>query len=111
MTWDMGMRRVIVKNDAEEILKSITKERGINQIHCETIREIVKMKQRPWKLKFCHVYREVNRSANWLARKNLDGDLGFKFMDIASKNLETLLQEDIQKIVFSLTLDVIQNRS
>ncbi|RYR52825.1 hypothetical protein Ahy_A06g027695 [Arachis hypogaea] len=69
MAWDMGMRRVIVENDAEEVLRSITKERRINQIHHETIREIVKMKQRLWELEFCHIYREANRSANWLERE------------------------------------------
>ncbi|KAL4395623.1 hypothetical protein AHAS_Ahas01G0010400 [Arachis hypogaea] len=68
---------VIVKTDLEISFNSISNSRLFCKCHNALIRNIERMKLKPWQVEFKHIYREANSCVDWLAKQNLDCEQGF----------------------------------
>ncbi|MED6149256.1 hypothetical protein PIB30_060694 [Stylosanthes scabra] len=71
MGFQLGMRRVEVEVNSEEIKEVIEKLNPQNKCHNPILREIVLFKQRPWELAYRITKREGNTYADWLAKTAL----------------------------------------
>nr|XP_025625612.1 uncharacterized protein LOC112717904 [Arachis hypogaea] len=70
MAWDLGMRRIIIETDSVEVYKEISKGRK-TQNYNSLVREIQKLKDKSWEIKFMHTHRSGNASADHLAKSSI----------------------------------------
>ncbi|MED6218535.1 hypothetical protein PIB30_027461 [Stylosanthes scabra] len=81
-----GIRRLIVETDSVEVFEEIRKPTETSNFN-PLIRDIMRMKDRPWEIEVSHTLREGNICADWLARaslKNLISAYSNRIVDPAS---------------------------
>ncbi|KAL4331213.1 hypothetical protein AHAS_Ahas13G0477600 [Arachis hypogaea] len=82
MAWDLGFKKATLETDSKAVLQTLQKKEE-TQNHPEAlVRSIGQILKRDWQLNIKHVYREANRSADWLAKNNLEVFPGFHFIEL-----------------------------
>ncbi|KAL4373270.1 hypothetical protein AHAS_Ahas05G0065000 [Arachis hypogaea] len=95
MAWSLGMQRVIIDMDYSEGLESINKGIKDKYYHNPQLQQIFQRVNKPWELKFQHVYREANQSADWMAKKGCGMLMGFHFIDQPPEVIVPMLSDDV----------------
>ncbi|KAL4343576.1 hypothetical protein AHAS_Ahas11G0092200 [Arachis hypogaea] len=105
-TWSLGMRRVIVELDSLNAIMYIKRNPSDSHGHSHIIQKIAEWMKRLWEIIFRHVYREVNRCADWLARSTQSQLVGYSFIDLPPSDLQSLLIDDLTRVSISRTIFV-----
>ncbi|KAL4305782.1 hypothetical protein AHAS_Ahas16G0112700 [Arachis hypogaea] len=93
LAWDLRFKKIILEIDSK-IAFQILSKREERDNHPETIiRSISQLIQRDWNVKFCHTYREGNKSIDWLVKESLQACLGFHFIDTMPTGLRNIIDD------------------
>ncbi|XP_057744794.1 uncharacterized protein LOC130962625 [Arachis stenosperma] len=94
LAWTMGMKRIIVECDSTAVVKLLNGERNLEKHPNSLVRRIDALKKKDWRIFFVQIYREANRSADYLDRKSLETGDDFLFWDTPSPELARIIYED-----------------
>lgn len=94
LAWEMGEKKIIVETDSKTSLDII---QGGNQLspHYNIILRIRKLMSQNWECKLQHAWREGNKCADWLAKKSLDEEAGWRPLMEPPDKLKELLGADV----------------
>ncbi|CAN1810691.1 Putative ribonuclease H protein At1g65750 [Linum perenne] len=98
MAWDAGFRKVAVQSDSQVAISLLLNGDVPTHHHAGEIMLIRSLLQRDWSVRVAHIYREANKSADFLASLGHDKDLGIHYLDVSDCNLGYFLRLDCMGI-------------
>ncbi|CAN1188712.1 Putative ribonuclease H protein At1g65750 [Linum perenne] len=98
LAWEAGYRRVLVQGDSRATISLITTDEVHTHQHAGEVLLIRRLMQRDWDVSFSHVYREANKSADFLASLGYERELGLHRIDTADCSLGYFLRLDCMGI-------------
>ena len=84
----------MVECDNQCLIKMILGEAETHSGDMPLINAINSFLTQDWEIKICHVYREANRAADWLAAFASQFPIGLKMIDQAPDGIKDILQQD-----------------
>ncbi|CAN1188824.1 Putative ribonuclease H protein At1g65750 [Linum perenne] len=98
LAWEAGFRRILVQSDSRSVISLILNDEAPTHQHTGEVLLIRSLVRREWDVSFSHVYREANKSADFLARLGYERELGLHRIDTSDCNLGYFLRLDCMGI-------------
>ncbi|CAN1186613.1 Putative ribonuclease H protein At1g65750 [Linum perenne] len=98
LAWDAGHHQVAVQTDSQAVIRLIWEEGVPSHQHASEVIGIRDLLQREWVVTISHVFREANKSADFLASLGHDRDLGLHLIDVSDCNLGYFVRLDCMGI-------------
>ncbi|WCJ44200.1 RNA-directed DNA polymerase (reverse transcriptase)-related family protein [Euphorbia peplus] len=100
MSWDMGLRKVQVEVDNQLCVDLIGRSYCTPNDVAALLMEIQEYIGRSWEINVCHIYREANRSADWMANLGDTLPLGLHLFTHAPAGVCSIVIQDNMGISF-----------
>ncbi|XVF61732.1 hypothetical protein PTKIN_Ptkin08bG0154100 [Pterospermum kingtungense] len=104
LAWNHGVRRLIVEMDSKVDYEFLSNGADHFRNSCNLKYRWLKLLKRNWEVEVRFIYREANRSADFLARLGLSLDLGTKVFSIPPDDMLQVLQDDARGLAFPRTI-------
>lgn len=96
LAWSMNFLKLICESDALEVVNTLLDESmHVHHVYASVIAEVVQLMKRPWSVSLKHVYREVNGSADFLAKLGVRSKVLWQFWTDPPPGLGSLLLRDV----------------
>ncbi|CAN1162862.1 Putative ribonuclease H protein At1g65750, partial [Linum perenne] len=99
-----GFQDVLVQSDSRAAISLILEDGVATHQHAGKVRVIKELLRRNWRVSFSYIYREANKSADFLAILGHDQELGLHSIDISDCNLGYFLRLDCMGIFKPITI-------
>ena len=86
--------------DSKCVVDIVKRKENIINSHYRLVRDIKRMLNRSWEIKFAHIYREGNRCADAIANHALFLPQGLYILDELPHAVRKILMEDIMGVCF-----------
>ena len=77
MSWEHGVRRVVMETDAADVVRLVEGHHDEDHPENDLIMEIKSFLSRDWELNICQISRDVNSCADFIAKHALQGMPGY----------------------------------
>ncbi|CAN1133649.1 Putative ribonuclease H protein At1g65750, partial [Linum perenne] len=67
LAWNLGIKKLRVQSDSQTAISLLCNEGHVDHQHSNLVLDFRELQRRHWDLRLCHVYREANFAANYLA--------------------------------------------
>ena len=101
LAWSRGYRYVMCESDSTEVTRLIQSTVDVHHLHHAILADIQEYIHREWQMSICHVMREANNCADFLARAGLSQqDRDFVIWEEPPAALRPLLRADYMGTCF-----------
>ncbi|CAN1134932.1 Malate dehydrogenase, mitochondrial, partial [Linum perenne] len=80
VAWSLGIRKLNIQSDSRAAIEILKSEPRVSLQHWALVEEFHELCRRNWELAICHVYREANCAADYLANLGHFISFGFRFL-------------------------------
>ncbi|CAN1807017.1 Putative ribonuclease H protein At1g65750 [Linum perenne] len=97
LAWNGGYRRVAVQVDSLCAVQLLSNPADSDHQHASIIAQFLELKQRDWVIELCHIYREANFLADFLANKGHSLPFGTHSIPPSDPGITTWSVYDIER--------------
>ncbi|CAL1368849.1 unnamed protein product [Linum trigynum] len=98
LAWDAGYRHVRLELDSACAIQLLRSPDSSEHHHAAIIDRAIELLQRQWEVEIAHIYREGNKSADYLASRGHHAPLGVHLFPISDPILYNWILYDVQGI-------------
>ena len=100
IAWNKGFRQVLLELDSSSAIALIHNECIDNHPFASIIKHVRHLLKRNWVVKIQHVFREANRTTDFMDSKGHEVHLGVCFYEVPPPSLSSFLRDDIVGVAF-----------
>ncbi|CAN1131193.1 Putative ribonuclease H protein At1g65750 [Linum perenne] len=94
LAWDAGHRKVLVQSDSQVAVNLLTADSEASHHHAHEVVQFRELVARSWEVRLCHIYREGNHVADYLANLGQQRAIGFHMVSPSDCDLSFHLLYD-----------------
>ena len=94
MAWNMGLDKIILESDSTVLVELLNRRNEAVVKDRNLLISCMNLVKKDWQLIISHVYREGNRSADWMANFSLKHEQGVSLHESPPTEVENILVDD-----------------